>query len=74
MEEISTKIIRHTQFLNRNSLRIIMKIFIIFILLGLSRGAIGGGESKCGSLQANYLVLLQACEYLLDESLKTVNS
>ncbi|CAG9797219.1 unnamed protein product [Chironomus riparius] len=50
-----------------------MKFIITFIVLVFSGTTLGGGDTNCGSLQANYLVLLQACEYLLDESLKTVN-
>ena len=51
-----------------------MKFLISLILLGLSGRALAGGDTNCGSLQANFLVLLQACEYLLNETLNFVNS
>ncbi|KAL7040068.1 hypothetical protein ACKWTF_000248 [Chironomus riparius] len=51
-----------------------MKFLISFILLGLSGRALGGGYTDCGALHANYLVLLQASQYLLNETLIFVNS
>ena len=36
-----------------------MKFLISLILLGLSGRALAGGDTNCGSLQANFLVLLQ---------------
>lgn len=59
--------IRHIQFVESLCQIFKMKFLTSFILLGFLGSAIGGGDTKCGSLQANYLVLLQSCEYLLDE-------
>jgi len=55
-------------------LKILMKLLISLFLLGLSGSVIGGGVSNCGPIESKYLVLLQACEYMLDETLKFVNS
>jgi hypothetical protein len=51
-----------------------MKFLTTLILLGLSNSVLSGGDTNCGPLQSNYLSLLQVCQYLVDESLKTLNS
>jgi hypothetical protein len=51
-----------------------MKFFISLILLSLTGSALSGAPTGCGSIQTNYMLLLQGCEVLLNGTLDFVNS